>query len=703
MNGLRALHRWTGLAAGWLFAIVALTGALMVFRVQLEPFVSPALTTVPACTAPLQLDALAAAARAASPDSGPLTALRLHGDPRASARVRFGDGRWIYVDPCSARVLGSEAVYGGPFGTVARLHIFGYLPFGELLAGGLALLMALAMAAVGLRLWWPATLRVLRGSWRLKPGLQGRARSLDLHKTAAIYAAPVLLACALSGLPQAFSWARSAIDILTISPPQPAAPLAAGLPAPEGAHAGAPRGARLEAMWRQVQALAPRPQKLQLCAPRAPGAPWLLEAVAHDAPHANALSYFYFDPASGTLVGHTPYAAHSRGHRAYLWAMALHYGWIGGLAGQVILLLGALAVPLLAWTGTASYLRGRRAASMPAAATPASPFAPALAASSAAHAPLRLVVRCKKAEAEGICSFELASPEGAPLPPYTAGAHVEVVTPGGHVRHYSLYGDPRDRRRYRIAVLRCPDTRGGSASMHGELQEGAQLEISAPRNHFPLAPRARHSILLAGGIGITPILCMVRQLAAEGASFELHYSCRSERHAAFRDELGAAPFAARTRFHYSASRRLDLDALLRHPAPGVHIYACGPGAFMSAVAGAAQRHGWPETQLHTERFSADPLAPARLAGGPPFDIRIASTGQVVRVPEGVTALAALAGSGVHVRSSCGQGVCGTCVTGILQGQPDHRDQCLSPAERARNNCFTPCCSRAIGPLLVLDL
>ena len=701
MNGLRALHRWTGLAAGWLFAIVALTGALMVFRVQLEPFVSPALTAVPACTAPLALDALVAAARAASPDSGPLNALRLYGDPRVNARVQFADGRWIYVDPCSARVLGSEAVHGGPFGTVARLHIFGYLPFGGLLAGSLALLMALAMAAAGLRLWWPASMRMLRGSWRPKRGLKGGARSLNLHKTAALYAVPVLLTCALTGLPQAFSWARSAIDVLTASPPQAAAPLAATLPAPEGAHAGGPRGAAgasLETVWRQVQARSPRPHKLQLRAPRGPGAPWLLEIVAHDAPHANALSYFYFDPASGRLLGHTPYVENSRGHRAYLWALALHYGWIGGLAGQTVLLLGALAVPLLAWTGTASYLRGRRAASRPTTATPAPSAAHA-------HAPLRLVVLSKKAETEGICSFELASPAGALLPPYTAGAHAEVVTPGGHVRHYSLYGDPRDRRRYRIAVLRCQDTRGGSASMHGELHEGAYLEISAPRNHFPLAARAQHSILLAGGIGITPILCMARQLAADGATFELHYSCRSESHAAFREELGAAPFAAHTHFYYSAGGRLDLDALLRLPAPGVHIYSCGPAVFMDAVAGAAQRHGWPEAQLHTERFNAgsDPLAAARLAGEPGFDIHIASTGQVIRVPEGVTVLAALAGSGVHVRSSCGQGVCGTCVTRILEGRPDHRDQCLSPAERARNDCFTPCCSRAIGPLLVLDL
>lgn len=280
-----------------------------------------------------------------------------------------------------------------------------------------------------------------------------------------------------------------------------------------------------------------------------------------------------------------------------------------------------------------------------------------------------------------------------------------MLTPGGQLRHYSLCGDPRDSLRYRIAVLRCPDSRGGSASMHDALHAGSLLESSSPRNHFPLAPEARHSVLLAGGIGITPILCMARQLAADGASFELHYSCRSERHAAFRDELDAAPFAAHIHFHFSTGGgRLDLDTLLQQAAPGSHIYACGPAGFMDAVASAAQRHGWPDGQLHTERFGAgagaDPLAGAH---GPAFDIRIASTGQLIRVEEGVSALAALAASGVQLHSSCGQGVCGSCVTGVLQGQPEHRDQCLTAAERARNDCFTPCCSRSRSPLLVLDL
>lgn len=627
MNRLRALHRWTGLTAGCLFTVVAMTGALMAFRVQLEPLLSPALLTVPACTAPLPPDALVAAARASSPASGDLDAVRLYGDATFSARVRFSDGRWIYVDPCSARVLGSADVYGGAFGTLAKLHIFGYLPFGQLLAGGLALLMALAMAGAGMRLWWPSSpggrreqcdrqsrfglrgLRRLGDSLRLKPGLRGRAFNLNLHKTAAIYAAPVLLASALTGLPQAFGWARDALDIISASAPQPAAqpiaspiapPTAAPPAKPPSSHssragrrisstaahpsqdtAGPMQRATLAAIWQQLRYIAPYLQKAQLRAPRGPDMPIVVEVVERDAPHANAAGYFYFHPATGALLRHTPYAENSRGHRLYLWALALHYGWLGGVAGQLLLMLGALAVPLLAWTGTASYLRGLRQRG-------AGPAGGASAADGNRAVPgvragldqgLRLLVVRKQVEAEGICSFELAGPDGGPLPPYAAGAHLEVLTPGGHIRHYSLCGDPRDSKCYRIGVLRCPDSRGGSRAMHEELHAGDAIETSLPRNHFPLAMEARHSVLLAGGIGITPILAMAEQLAANGASFELHYCCRSEHHAAFHAALDKPHLAQRVQYHYSVGRRhsrLDLAALLAAPAPGTHVYACGP-------------------------------------------------------------------------------------------------------------------------------
>jgi vanillate O-demethylase ferredoxin subunit len=669
---LLPLHRWTGLTAGLLLTAVALTGAVMVFRVQLEPLVAPGLVSVPACAAPLPLDALVAAARAASPHAGALRTVRLYSD--ASARVGFSDKRWIFVDPCSGKVLGSEAVYGGPFGTLAKLHIFGYLPFGELLAGSLALLAACVMATAGLLLWWPASLRALRASWRLKPGLRGRARNLNLHRTAALYAAPVLLACALSGLPQAFAWARSVIDVLSLSPPRPTivSQAAMGQPAP------------LAPMWRQAQAIAPRPQKLQLRMPQTMDTPVVLEVVERDAPHPNAISYFYFDAASGALLHHTPYAANPRGHRIYLWALALHYGWIGGVAGQLTLLLGALFVPLLAWTGTASYLRGR--------------------APGAGAVPQQLLVARKTIEADGVCSFDLVCPRGGTLPRFTAGAHLEVRTPGGQTRHYSLCNAPRDTRRYRIAVLRCEDSRGGSRSMHEALHEGGIIEASQPRNHFPLAPDARHSVLLAGGIGITPVLSMAEQLVADNASFELHYCCRSEQHAAFRATLASSRFAGRVQFHYSEGpdrSRLDLDKLLARPAPGVHVYTCGPTRFIDAVAAAAGCHAWPAAQVHTERFGAAPATASE--AGKPFDIRIASSGRIVHVPAGTTALAALTASGIAVPWSCGQGVCGSCVTGVLQGEPEHHDQWLTPTERARNDRFAPCCSRARGALLVLDL
>ncbi|WP_229490369.1 PDR/VanB family oxidoreductase [Pseudoduganella namucuonensis] len=305
-------------------------------------------------------------------------------------------------------------------------------------------------------------------------------------------------------------------------------------------------------------------------------------------------------------------------------------------------------------------------------------------------------------EADGICSFELAAPRGKRLPRFSAGAHIDVLTPGGAVRQYSLCNDPRETRRYRIAVLRREDSRGGSRAMHDMLRQGDTIETGLPRNHFPLAREARHTILLAGGIGITPILSMAEQLAADGAGFELHYCCRDEQRAAFRGTLAGARFAGRVHFHYSEGSpptRLDLDALLAFPAAGTHVYVCGPAAFMDAVIATAARHAWPEERVHREYFAgATDTTP-----GLPFDIRLASSGRVIHVPAGVSALAALANGGVAVRSSCGHGVCGSCVTGVLEGEPEHRDQCLSPGEKARNDRFTPCCSRARGSLLVLDL
>jgi vanillate O-demethylase ferredoxin subunit len=309
----------------------------------------------------------------------------------------------------------------------------------------------------------------------------------------------------------------------------------------------------------------------------------------------------------------------------------------------------------------------------------------------------------KTVEAEGIVSFELAAEDGHPLPAFSAGSHVDVQVADGLTRQYSLCNDSGETHRYLIGVLREPASRGGSTAMHDRVQAGDVIQISAPKNHFALAHEAQSHLLLAGGIGITPILCMAERLAQTGADFELHYCTRSPTRTAFAERIRGSTFADRVRFHHDdgdASQKIDIAALLAQPKPGQHVYVCGPKGFMDAVLGTARANGWPESQLHFEFFSAD-VAPRDADEA--FDVKLASSGRVVRIPKGMTVLNALADAGVIVPSSCEQGVCGTCITRVIEGVPDHRDMYFTPEEQAANAEFTPCCSRSKTPLLVLDL
>lgn len=320
-----------------------------------------------------------------------------------------------------------------------------------------------------------------------------------------------------------------------------------------------------------------------------------------------------------------------------------------------------------------------------------------------AAASLQVRVACKAVEALDICTFELVAADGRALPAFSAGSHIDVQVPGGLTRQYSLCNEPGESHRYLIGVLRDAASRGGSAAMHDRVREGDVLTISAPKNHFPLVHEARRSLLLAGGIGVTPILCMAERLAATGADFEMHYCTRSRERTAFHDRIRASAFAERVQFHFDdgdAAQKLDIAALLATPQPGTHLYVCGPKGFMDAVLSTARARGWPEAQLHYEFFAAE-VAPAQ--GDAAFEVQLASSGRVIVVPKDQTVVKALAAAGVEVQVSCEQGVCGTCLTRVLEGTPDHRDLYLTPEEQAANDQFTPCCSRARSARLVLDL
>lgn len=308
----------------------------------------------------------------------------------------------------------------------------------------------------------------------------------------------------------------------------------------------------------------------------------------------------------------------------------------------------------------------------------------------------------KTHEAIDICSYELARVDGSPLPAFTAGSHVDVQVPGGYTRQYSLCSDAADHRRYRIAVLRDPRSRGGSAGMHDQIKEGDTVVIGEPRNHFPLVP-ARRTLLFAGGIGVTPLLCMARHLNATGSAFTLHYCARSRERTAFRAEIEASRFAADVRFHFddgAVEQKLDLQAVLAAPDPGTHIYVCGPGGFIDWVTATAATLGWPGSHVHLEYFGA---SPADTSADRPFQVRIASSGQLYEIPAGKTVIQVLQARGIEIPVSCEQGVCGTCITRVLEGECEHRDHYLTDEERAMNDQFTPCCSRARSELLVLDL
>jgi len=316
---------------------------------------------------------------------------------------------------------------------------------------------------------------------------------------------------------------------------------------------------------------------------------------------------------------------------------------------------------------------------------------------------LRVCVACKQRLADGIVSFELVAADGSELPPYAAGAHIDVHLPNGLVRQYSLCNPIDQQDRYVLGVLRDPSSRGGSACLHDQVKVGDYLTIGSPRNLFPLHENAGRSLLLAGGIGITPILAMAESLNARGAKFDMHYCARSAGSMAFKERIAQSAYADRVRFHLDdgpAAQRIDLSATLVTPADDAHLYVCGPPGFIAAVISGAQQQGWADANVHTEHFGA---APATGDGDTAFTVRLQRSGMLVDVPADKTVVAALASAGVVIPTSCEQGVCGTCLTNVVEGLPDHRDQYLTPTEQTENRQFLPCVSRARCKLLVIDL
>jgi ferredoxin-NADP reductase len=311
---------------------------------------------------------------------------------------------------------------------------------------------------------------------------------------------------------------------------------------------------------------------------------------------------------------------------------------------------------------------------------------------------MRLRVRSITYLAEAINSYELVDPRGRDLPRFTAGAHV-CLRLGGLMRDYSLWNDPAERRRYCIAVLREADRDGVSARLHDTIRVGDLVEVSPPRNDFRLDAGAERYLLIAGGIGITPIMSMIAELRRRRADFQLHYCARSPEAAAFLEELALLAAQGRVHFHYDGgdpSRGLDVASVLREPRAGTHLYYCGPAPLMVAAAEAAKE--WPVGTVHCEDFTAPPTG---FDEDQPFRVRLARSGVEYDVAAGETIVDVLRSHGIAVRTSCELGYCGTCLTRYLAGEPEHRDQMLKEHDRERYVLI--CCARSRTPTLELDL
>lgn len=311
---------------------------------------------------------------------------------------------------------------------------------------------------------------------------------------------------------------------------------------------------------------------------------------------------------------------------------------------------------------------------------------------------LDLRVEQIRRESEGVVSVTLADPQGAALPAWTPGAHLDLVLPGV-TRQYSLCGDPHDRYAYRVAVLREERSRGGSRFVHDTLRVGDLVEVGGPRNRFPLVPAERY-LFLAGGIGITPVLPMVAAAEAAGAQWSLAYGGRRRASMAFLGELAA--YGDRADIMAEAERGpLDLDALLGTPRDDTAVYCCGPEGLLLAV---EQRcASWPEGSLHVERFRAKAQPADETAHDREFEAVCERTGTTVRIPVGRSVLDCLEEAGVAVPSACREGVCGSCETKVLAGEVEHRDSLLSASERESGHTMMLCVSRAACDRLVLDL
>ena len=308
------------------------------------------------------------------------------------------------------------------------------------------------------------------------------------------------------------------------------------------------------------------------------------------------------------------------------------------------------------------------------------------------------VTKVEKMTAD-VTKYEFASPDGAPLPGWTAGAHLDVLVAPEFLRQYSMSGDPSDRAKYQIGVLREDGGRGGSALLHRIFTEGRKVFVSNPINHFELDERATKTFLMGGGIGITPMIAFAHRLHALGREFELHYSASTRGGAGYLDDLAAMPWADRVHYHFSdEGTRADLNVILSGYRDGWHVYTCGPDRYMNGVIQAAEQQGFPEEARHLEYFSV-PETPEYENHA--FELKLARSGRTLPVPADKDAAQVLNEAGIHVDVKCADGICGVCKCGVISGEVEHRDFVLS--HKQREGAMILCQSRAAEPDGVIEI
>lgn len=316
--------------------------------------------------------------------------------------------------------------------------------------------------------------------------------------------------------------------------------------------------------------------------------------------------------------------------------------------------------------------------------------------------PLSLrVVRIER-KTDHITAIRLERNDGGRLPAFTPGAHIDLHLPNGLTRQYSLVNHPSETGHYLLGVLREKAGRGGSAWVHDRLTEGMALQVGTPRNNFPLVPAERY-LFIAGGIGVTPLLSMGAHLHRGGAAFHLHYCTRSASETAFLERIAQQGWRDRVTLIHDGgdpSQGLDVGCLISQHEPGTHLYCCGPSGLMQAVRDASAH--WPSGTVHFEWFSADPVV-TNGAKDKAFTVALARSQREFAVPAEKSIAQVLAEHAIPVETLCTEGLCGTCITDVVEGAPDHRDSILTDEERASNKLMTICCSRAKSSRLVLDL